>query len=200
MPSFYFGIPKLWKKYHFLTVRDTFRHKSTKKSCIRVRTGGEKMENYRINTKTLAIIPINKKKTKIYENDNVIIVNTNAKKIIQENCRYFGSSYEGRKRGTMEMIGVTHKAPICIEESNNIIFFPTSSPRLNDCGWISLGNVDGSIPYDDEALIRFENNLTLQVNASNKIINNQILRATRLESVLSKRKSHSLSEQNHKKS
>lgn len=144
-------------------------------------------------------MPINKKKTKIYENDNVIIVNTNAKKIIQENCRYFGSSYEGRKRGTMELIGVTHKAPICIEEANSLIFFPTSSPRLNDCGWIALNNIDCSMPYADEALIRFENNLTLQVNASNKIITNQILRATRLESVLYKRRSNYLNEQNNKK-
>lgn len=148
------------------------------------------MENsYKINTKTLAIIPIGKKRSKIYENDNVLIVEKNAKRIIAENCAYFGSSYEGRKKGTMEMIGVTHKAPILIEEMNNLIFFPTCSPRLNDCGWISLNNIDSYKAYDADSIIRFQNNLTLQVAVSNKIINNQVLRATRLESVIQKRKS-----------
>ena len=86
------------------------------------------------------------------------------------------------------MTGVTHKAPILVEDSHNIIFFPTSSPRLSNCGWISLNNIDSFRPYDDESLIRFNNNLTLQVSASNKIINNQVLRATRLESIIYKRK------------
>ena len=88
----------------------------------------------------------------------------------------------------MELIGITHKAPILIEDSENLIFFPTSSPRLNDCGWVSLNNLDSYTPYDDESIIRFHNNLTLQVHASNKIINNQVLRATRLESIIYKRK------------
>lgn len=146
------------------------------------------MENYAISSKTLAIMPINKKRSKVYENENAFVVEKNARKIIAENCEYYGSSYEGRKKGTMELIGITHKAPILIEDSENLIFFPTSSPRLNDCGWVSLNNLDSYTPYDDESIIRFHNNLTLQVHASNKIINNQVLRATRLESIIYKRK------------
>ena len=133
-------------------------------------------------------MPINKKRSKVYENENAFVVEKNARKIIAENCEYYGSSYEGRKKGTMELIGITHKAPILIDDSENLIFFPTSSPRLNDCGWVSLNNLDSYTPYDDESIIRFHNNLTLQVHASNKIINNQVLRATRLESIIYKRK------------
>lgn len=162
--------------------------------------GGESMNNeyYTINTDTLAIIPINKRKTKIYENDNVFVINCNAKKIIADNCEYFGSSYEGRKKGTMELIGVTHKAPIIIEDSNNLIFFPTSSPRLNDCGWISLNNIDSYQPYDGkDSLIMFQNNLKLQVTVSNKVIDNQVLRATRLESVVRQRKNKNFNQRNY---
>lgn len=133
-------------------------------------------------------MPINKRKSKVYEKNDAFIVAQNARKIISENCEYYGSSYEGRKKGTMELIGITHKAPILIEDSETLIFFPTSSPRLNDCGWISLNNLDSYTPYDDESIIIFQNNLTLQVHASNKIIDNQVLRATRLESVINKRK------------
>ncbi len=144
--------------------------------------------NYRINQKTLAIIPINRKKSKIYENNTIIIVDKNANKIISENCEYYGSSYEGRKKGTQELIGVTHKAPILVQEEKDIIFFPTSSPRLNDCCWISLNNLDNYSAIDDESLIKFNNDIILQVNVSNKIIDHQVLRSTRLESVLNKRK------------
>ena len=149
---------------------------------------GPKLDSYQINPKTLAIIPINKKQSKIFEDEMVLVINKNTRKIIQENCEYFGSSFEGRKKGTMDLLGVTHKAPILIEESNNLIFFPTSSPRLNDCGWISLNNIENNLPYDDESIIQFNNQTKLQVNVSNKVIDNQILRATRLESLLMKRK------------
>lgn len=143
---------------------------------------------YKINPRTLAIIPINRRRSKIYENDNVFIIQQNSQKIIAENCEYFGSSYLGRKKGTTELIGVTHKAPILIEDTNNIIFFPTCSPRHNDCMWLSLNNIDSFQAYDGDALIKFTNNYVLQVNASAKVINNQVLRSTRLESVIQKRR------------
>lgn len=144
--------------------------------------------SYTINPDTLAIIPINKKKTKVYETDGAFIIARNANKIIEDNCEYFGSSYEGRKKGTMELTGVTHKAPILIEDANDLIFFPTASPRLHDCSWISLNNLDSYEPYDDESVVMFNNNLKLQIAVSNKVIDNQVLRATRLESVIHKRK------------
>lgn len=146
------------------------------------------MNSYRINNKTLAVIPIENNKTKIYEIDDVIVVNRNSKKIIEDNCEYYGSSYEGRRKGTAELIGITHKSPIMIEESNNLVFFPTCSPRIKECAWISLNNIDNYSRYDNNSIIRFCNNLTLELKVSNKIINNQVLKATRLESVLRKRK------------
>lgn len=147
------------------------------------------MNNYKINKCTLAIIPIAKNKSKIYEKSNVIIVRKNTEQIIRENCEYYGSSYEGRKKGTTDLIGVTHKTPIIIEDTNNIIFFPTSSPRLKNCSWISLNNLESYEEYDDQSILKFENELKIQLPVSNKIIDNQVLRATRLESVSRKRKS-----------
>lgn len=154
-------------------------------------------ESYKINEDTLAIIPITRKKTKIYENENIYVINRNANKIIEDNCTYYGSSYLGRKRSTMEMIGVTHKAPILIEDSNNLIFFPTSSPRLHDCGWISLNNYESYQPYQDDSIIVFQNNLKIQVAASTRIIDNQVLRAARLESVIRKRKKRNMDQIKH---
>lgn len=145
------------------------------------------MKDYIISSSTLAIIPINETKSKIYEKDNVIVVDKNAFKIVEENCEYYGSSYQGRKKGTEKLIGVTHKSPILIESKNNLIFFPTSSPRLKSCGWISLSNIEDFKAYDDQSLITFQNNLTMEIGVSIKSFNNQVLRATRLESVIRKR-------------
>lgn len=146
------------------------------------------MDKYKINEQTLAIIPINNTKTKIYEDNNVIIVNKSAKKIVEENCLYYGSSYEGRRHSTEDLIGITYKSPIIIEETNNIIFFPTCSPRLKTCGWISLNNLDNFVPYNDESQIFFRNNLSLNINVSTSVIENQILKASRLDSVVRSRK------------
>lgn len=146
------------------------------------------MVGYTINKKTLAIVPISESKTKIYEDKNVIIVSKNSQKIIEENCVYYGSSYQGRKKGTVELTGVTHKSPILIEDSNSIIFFPTSSPRLKTCSWISLNNLETSYSNGLSSILKFQNDLTIKLPVSGKIINNQILRATRLEAILLRRK------------
>ena len=144
--------------------------------------------NYTINKKTLAIVPISDRSTKIYEKDNIIIVPKNTQKLIEENCEYYGSSYSGRKKGTVDLIGVTHKSPIVIEETNGIIFFPTSSPRLKTCSWLALNNIEYSREDDKNTIVAFDNDYKIKIPVSNKIINNQILRATRLESVMYRRK------------
>ncbi len=144
--------------------------------------------SYTISKKTLAIVPISERSTKIYEKDNIIIIPKNSQKIIEENCVYYGSSYIGRKKGTVDLIGVTHKSPIVIEETNGIIFFPTCSPRLKNCSWISLNNVDNYTKSDNSTIISFSDDVKLKFPISNEIINNQILRATRLESVMYRRK------------
>lgn len=146
------------------------------------------MNEYEINEETLALIAISKGQTKVYENEEEFIVNKSANKIMEESCAYFGSSLEGRQKGTSKLVGITHKAPVIIEETNNIIFFPTSSPRLDTCSWISLNNVDKLIKEQGNNSIQFKNKKKISTNVSSGIINNQILRASRLESVLRTRK------------
>lgn len=146
------------------------------------------MNNYKISKDTLAIVPINDNKTKIYEENNVIIVTENSQKLIEENCIYYGSSYQGRKKGTVDLIGITHKSPIIIEETNGIIFFPTSSPRLKSCSWICLNNLNTYIKEKESCKLVFNNNISISLPVSKKIIENQVFRATRLESVHNKRK------------
>ena len=95
-----------------------------------------KLLDYEINTNTLALIN-EKEKTKVYEVDSTFYVDKSANRIMEDSCEYFGSSLAGRQKGTFNLIGVSHKSPIIVEETKEIIFFPTISPRQKNCNWIS---------------------------------------------------------------
>jgi competence protein ComK len=146
------------------------------------------MKNYEINSDTLAIIPITNYKSRVIERECSIEVEMTPMQIIDNSCKFFGSSYQGRFSGTKNLIGVSHKAPIIIEESREIIFFPTNSPRLYDCAWIALKNIDEYKRNSKFSTIIFNTGHLLDVNISYGSLDNQILRAARLESVLRKRK------------
>lgn len=145
------------------------------------------MTEYEINSETLALISLNNK-TKVYESDREFFVDKIANNIMEESCEYFGSSLVGRQKGTTNLIGVTHKCPIIVEETNEIIFFPTCSPRLKECSWVSLKNIDKYYTFNDKVIIIFKNKQKIELSTTYGIIDNQVLRATRLESVLRGRK------------
>jgi len=142
--------------------------------------------NYEINKATLALIPLNEKITQVIELEDSFIVNCPTSKIIDNSCRCFGSSYIGRNEGSKTLLGTNYKAPIIISEINNIIFFPTSSPRLEKCCWISLNNLVNIKKDNKSTIINFENNKEITINISSFVIENQIYKATMLESKLRK--------------
>lgn len=146
------------------------------------------MTNYEINSDTLAILPISNYKSKVIEKEVEYEINMTPMQIIENSCKYFGSSYQGRFFGTKSMTGITHKSPIIIEETKEIIFFPTNSPRLYECSWISLNNVNKHLKKDDKSIIEFNTGYLLELDISYGSLDNQILRASRLESILRKRK------------
>lgn len=146
-------------------------------------------ENYEINRGTLVIIPVTEKISKVIEDNDQFLVKKSTTKIIDDSCKYFGSSYLGRKEGTKKLIGVTYKAPVIVCETGGIIFFPTSSPRFDHCFWISLNNVKDYIKNkENKAIVSFKNGKEIELDLSYFILENQIYRATMLESKLMKLK------------
>lgn len=146
------------------------------------------MNNYEINSSTLAIIPFNNNISKVIEENEIIEIKKDTTQIIDNSCRYFGSSYIGRFEGTKSLLGINYKSPILIEETREIIFFPTTSPRLNECHWISLKHVEKLIKKENQTTILFKNGLELDLNISYGSLENQLLRATRLQSIVRDRK------------
>ena len=145
------------------------------------------LQEYEIGEKTLAIIPVDENISKVLEEDAVYFVNKKTKDIIDDSCRYFGSSYIGRFEGTMHILGFNYKAPIIIEETKKLIFFPTSSPRFNNCTWINLKNIKKYSRQLKQSIVCFKNGKEILLDISYSSLENQIFRATRLESILNER-------------
>ena len=146
--------------------------------------------DYEVNYDTQVILPIEGSKSKVIESDNEYVVNQTVQEVLEHSCEYFGSSYEGRKEGTRKMLGITHKSPIIVEESQKMIFFPTTSPERLDCIWVNLEKIEKYYKVDNKkSAIIFKNGDKLEFDVSFGSLSNQILRATRIKFVLDERTS-----------
>lgn len=140
---------------------------------------------YEISKGTLAVIPNEKNSSLIYEDEDRYIIEQTPFSIMEESCKYFGSTYEGRKNGARDILGAEYKVPIVIEDSNNLIVFPTTSPSSEDCAWISLKRVKKieKIDFNNTKII-FDNNREIILDCSYRTIENQLSRASRLDLIL----------------
>ncbi len=149
----------------------------------------KEIENYIINDETLLVMPYMDHRSKVYELDGVFLVDREANDIIRDSCLYFGSSYEGRKEGTKHLINCEMKVPIIIEDTKLIIVFPTCSYRNSNNMWISYKNLLKYAKLDsDNSVLYFKDNNNITINVRYNIIDNQIIRCIKLESIFNKRK------------
>ena len=146
------------------------------------------MDNYEINSATLAIIPLDNSTSMIYEEDTEYVVKKSSNSIIKDNCEFYGSSYQGRCVGTKTLTGIKSKFPIIIEESRNIIFFPTSSSRTKQSSWIALNKIKSYSRKEYISEVEFKNNNKIDLDISYYSLENQICRAIILKSKLYERK------------
>ena len=138
------------------------------------------MLEYEISSKTCALLAINSKETEVIEEENRFIIDHRATKIIKKSCEYYGCTLAGRLKGSQKQLGMKYKLPIVIENTNELIFFPTTSPRLEDCSWISLNNIKTYQKQGYGTLVEFNNGITIELEISLETLENQINRATRL--------------------
>lgn len=149
---------------------------------------GNMLEDYEINSETLAILPYKTDSSEVLESDCHYYVKKTPKEILDNSCRFYGSSLEGRLSGTKRITGFHYKSPIIVEESYPTIFFPTESPHLESCSWINLKNIKSYLPYFKGSIIEFKNGQTLALNISKHSLENQVFRASRLSQQLNERK------------
>ena len=143
---------------------------------------------YEISKGTLAIVPEQEDKSLVYEDDEKYIIEESPYKIMEDSCKYFGSTYKGRKESSKAILGADYKVPIIIEDTNNLIVFPTAAPKSDDCVWISLKRVKRIEKYDVYSTrIIFDNDREIIVPCSYRSLENQLSRASRLDVIMRKR-------------
>lgn len=146
---------------------------------------------YEISKGTLAIMPNNKEDSLVYEDNERYIVSQTPYEIMESSCLYFGSSYEGRREGAKDILGAEYKVPIIVDDSDNLIVFPTTSPLSEDCVWISLKHLKKFEKVDaNNTKIIFQNDKEIIVPSSYRSIENQVSRASRLDYIIRSRKNY----------
>lgn len=142
------------------------------------------MKEYEINEATMFIKPTGKNKALVCEEETEYRISKSSNKIIKENCSFYGSSYIGRCEGTKSLTGIKSKFPIIIEETRNIIFFPTSSTRTQDSIWLALNQIKDIQKDNKNSKILFKNGTKITVPISFYSLKNQYCRAIILKAKL----------------
>ena len=145
------------------------------------------MDSYEINKDTCAVIGVNDNITKVIEGKDEYFINKGCYEVMEDSCQYYGSSCDGRMKGSRMIMGSNYKVPIVVSESNEIIFFPTESPNSPNCAWFSLNNVEKYERSEGYTKVTFSSGRELIVKMSLSSFENQILRANRLGSMIRKR-------------
>ncbi|MHC1990685.1 competence protein ComK [Bacillus safensis] len=142
------------------------------------------LDSYVINQTTMAVLSVEEGKrvySKVIERETSFYVELKPLQIIERSCRFFGSSYAGRKAGTYEVTGISHKPPIVIDSSNHLYFFPTYSSNRPQCGWISHKYIhtfqESSL---GDTVVTFTNEQTIKLDVSYKSFESQVHRTAYL--------------------
>lgn len=143
---------------------------------------------YEIDLSTDVLIGLDELKTRVITSEFDRIINENTKNIVDNSCKYFGSSLMERVNMTKRLVRISSKSPVIIEESKNIIFFPLKSVREKNNIWISFNNIKSYIKEDNKTLIIFNDNQQIKLDFSYYIVDNQITRCMMLDYELKKRK------------
>ncbi|WP_256237305.1 competence protein ComK [Bacillus sp. EB600] len=149
------------------------------------------IEEYEVNPYTMFIKPVvygSKVYSQIYELEDEFLSPFKPLDIIKKSCEYFSSSFEGRKEGTKQLIGITHKVPIVIDPTNFIYFFPTTSPTRSECIWVSHEHIMNYRRTDPrQTLVTFQNKQSFILPISHSSFENQMLRTALLRTKLMQR-------------
>lgn len=143
--------------------------------------GGDIMD-YFITKETLLIMPITRTQTKILENENVMLVDSKTFKIVNDNCKFYGSTYLNRVEFSKTILNCRCKMPIILDNDGNIILFPTTSNRQDLCTWLNYNNIKSYKKMSsNNVVITFLNGIKIAINMSYYTFEHQINKCQRLK-------------------
>lgn len=149
------------------------------------------LTDYVISRRTVAILPIRMNGelySKVAEEDCEFIVMKKPLVIMEDSCSYYGSSLDGRTKGSKAVTGYKYKAPIVIEQANELYFFPTTSPINPHCTWISYSHIARKESAGNSTTkVIFTNNKYLILTISIGSFVTQYTRTSELNTILTRR-------------
>jgi len=125
--------------------------------------------------------------SQIFEEEANYIVQRSPTKVIEQACKFFGSSLRGRQEGTRDVCRINYKAPIAIDPLSGMYFFPTTSPANISCSWLSHSHIENVIKAGKGTEIIFKNSQRVLLNISYGSIQNQIQRTAQFRYILDHR-------------
>lgn len=147
---------------------------------------------YEINVETMALLPHYDEHANLHtivmEETGAFSVPLSPLKLIDESCRYYGSSYAGRLEGIKRVMGIAKKAPIAVSVELSIFFFPHESPSNDSCVWLSHTHIESLEKKDKQrTVVFFSNGESLVVNASKNQLETKVLRTAQYRHLLQNR-------------
>lgn len=151
------------------------------------------ISDFEVNPYTMAIVgeKISKDQpvfSRIFEVEKEFLVKMKPTVVMDKSCKYFGSSLKGRQEGTRELTGITYKAPIAVDPTNEIYMFPTISPYKDTCAWLSHSYI---LHYHsvgpEKTIVTFTNHKTIMLDISKGSFENQLNRTAQYRFILSNR-------------
>ena len=83
---------------------------------------------------------------------------------------------------------VVDKPALNIEETFDLIIFPTLSPKNEQCAWVVYDQVFKPQKFKDKTVLELKNGKKILIDSSDAIIENQLYRCSRLKESLKLRK------------
>jgi competence protein ComK len=121
------------------------------------------------------------------ETEREIIVPKKPLDLVNRSCNYFGSSFKGRKEGTRELMGITHKPPIIVDPVNEIFLFPTASPTNEVCAWLSHSHILRHYTLGTMTYVEFRNQKRICIDISKGSFENQLYHTAQLRTIITSR-------------
>ena len=141
--------------------------------------------NYQVTSKTLALIPYNRK-TKIIEEQDSFFINVSLQHILITNCYLNNTSYSELLSKCSSILNTKAKVPLLFGQNKNLILFPTHSPRNKECKWLVLNNILNYHQYLDKTILEFTNHQKITIALNYSKFDKQVVKAMRLEKFFQK--------------
>ncbi len=100
------------------------------------------------------------------------------KYILNESCIRYGSSLNGRIKGSKYALKSKYKLPIIISEKEKLLFF--SVKEMGKEIWFNFDMIKEVKRVEKGVNIIFKNGFIKEMNVSYTVFNNQVLKASRL--------------------